>query len=60
VQPGRGAKKKKAQDAAFQYLDEDYEQRSGLKVFIKSDPFWDNMRSDPRNLDLLRRMDLPP
>jgi serine/threonine-protein kinase len=47
-------------DAAFQYLDKGYGQRSGLMVFIKVDPFWVNVRSDPRYQDLLRRMGLPP
>jgi tetratricopeptide (TPR) repeat protein len=34
-------------DEAFQYLDRAYERRSGSMVFIKSDPFWINLRSDP-------------
>jgi len=47
-------------DAAFQYLEKGYEERSGSMVFIKPDPFWHNIRSDPRYRDLLRRMGLPP
>ena len=46
--------------AAFQYLDNAYEQRSGSMPYIKTEPFWGNMRSDPRYRDLLRRLGLPP
>jgi hypothetical protein len=46
-------------DAAFQHLDMQYEKHSGSMVFIKVDPFWVNLRSDPRYRDLLRRMNLP-
>src|SRR5262249_41127450 len=46
-------------DTAFQYLDRGYEERSASMVFIRVDPFWANLRSDPRYRDLLRRMRLP-
>jgi len=47
-------------DLVFQYLDKGYEERSGSMVYIKTDPFWGILRSDPRYRDLLRRMRLPP
>ena len=45
-------------DQAFAWLDKAYEARLGLN-FIKVAPLWDNLRSDPRFTDLLRRMGLP-
>jgi Flp pilus assembly protein TadD len=46
------------QDQAFAWLDKEYEVRSGL-VFLKTDPVWDNIRSDPRFQELLHRIGLP-
>jgi serine/threonine-protein kinase len=46
-------------DAAFQYLNKGYDERSAGMVFIKVDPSWVNLRSDPRYRDLVRRMGLP-
>jgi hypothetical protein len=46
------------QDQAFVWLNKEYEVRSGL-VFLKADPVWDKLRSDPRFEDLLRRIGLP-
>jgi serine/threonine protein kinase/Tfp pilus assembly protein PilF len=43
----------------FQSLEKAYEQRSGSMAYIKADPFWSNVRSDPRYADLVRRMGLP-
>ena len=45
-------------DRAFVWLDKAYEARSRL-TFIKVNPLWDSVRSDPRYADLLRRMGLP-
>ena len=46
-------------DRAFQELEKGYAERSGSMVYIKTDPFWDEVHSDPRYTDLLRRMGLP-
>jgi TolB-like protein/DNA-binding winged helix-turn-helix (wHTH) protein/Tfp pilus assembly protein PilF len=47
-------------DKAFEYLEKAYaEKSSDLSYFLKSDLRIDNLRSDPRFLDLLRRMSLP-
>jgi serine/threonine protein kinase/tetratricopeptide (TPR) repeat protein len=44
---------------AFQLLDRCYEERSPWLVWMKTDPAFDTLRSDPRYTDLLRRMGLP-
>ena len=44
---------------AFEFLEKSYLQHSATLAFLKPDPFWDNLRSDPRYADLLRRMGLP-
>lgn len=47
-------------DQVFAWLDECYRQRSRpLPSGLKVNPAWDNLRSDPRFGDLLRRMGLP-
>jgi tetratricopeptide (TPR) repeat protein len=45
-------------DEAFKLYDLAYEQRSGWLVFIRSEPLWNPLRSDPRFRDLLRKMRL--
>jgi serine/threonine protein kinase len=46
-------------DRAFESLEKGYAERSGGMPFLKADPCWYNVRSDPRYADLLRRMGLP-
>jgi eukaryotic-like serine/threonine-protein kinase len=46
-------------DRAFESLEKGYAERSGGMSYLKTDPFWYNLRSDPRYVDLLRRMGLP-
>lgn len=43
----------------FRLLEKGYQQRSAGMAYLAVDPFWDNVRSDPRFADLLRRMGLP-
>ena len=45
-------------DQAFRCLDQAFEQRSGYLALLKVDPELDNLRSDPRFQDHLRRMNL--
>jgi TolB-like protein/DNA-binding winged helix-turn-helix (wHTH) protein/Flp pilus assembly protein TadD len=45
-------------DQAFAWLDKAYEQRAFQLQWIQLDPRWDNLRSDPRFQDLLRRINL--
>jgi len=45
-------------DQAFEWLNKAYQARSNLG-FLKVDPIFDPIRSDPRYADLLRRMGLP-
>jgi eukaryotic-like serine/threonine-protein kinase len=44
-------------DVAFKYLELAYQQHQGI-VFLKVEPHLDNIRSDPRYADLLRRTGL--
>jgi eukaryotic-like serine/threonine-protein kinase len=44
-------------DEAFQFLEKGLNERRGI-VFLKVDPQLDNLRSDPRYLDLLKRAGL--
>ena len=45
-------------EQAFAALDRAFS-HSTSGVFLKADPFWNTVRSDPRYVDLLRRMGLP-
>lgn len=46
-------------DEAFEFLEAAYQQRVGLLIFLGVRPTLDNIRSDARFADLLRRMGLP-
>lgn len=45
-------------DEAFRFLEKAYEDRIGI-VLLKVEPELDNIRSDPRYVDLMRRVGLP-
>jgi serine/threonine protein kinase/Flp pilus assembly protein TadD len=45
---------------AFDWLNRAIDDRQGWVTFIKAEPMLDNLRSDPRFDDLLRRMNLTP
>jgi hypothetical protein len=47
-------------DKAFEWLGKAYEQRSWFLTYIKVEPTFDPLRSDPRFQDMLRRMNLEP
>ena len=49
----------RANDKAFHWLGIAVEARSGSLVYLKTDPFLDNLHSDPRFSDILRRVGLP-
>jgi serine/threonine protein kinase/tetratricopeptide (TPR) repeat protein len=46
-------------DQAFDWLQKAYEDRSAWLVYLRVDPFFDPVRSDPRFIDLTRRVGLP-
>ena len=46
-------------DPTFEWLERAYTERSGRMEYIKTTYLFDNVRSDPRYLGLLRRMGLP-
>jgi TolB-like protein/DNA-binding winged helix-turn-helix (wHTH) protein/Tfp pilus assembly protein PilF len=45
-------------DQAFAWLNKGYEERTHWLVWLKLDPRWDSLRSDPRFTELLRRVGL--
>lgn len=45
-------------DAAFKWLQKAVEQRDGILVFIKVDPLFQDIRSDPRYAEILQRIGL--
>ncbi len=47
-------------DKTFEWLEKSYEEHSIGILFLKNDPLWDNIRSDPRFQDLLRRVGFTP
>jgi serine/threonine protein kinase/tetratricopeptide (TPR) repeat protein len=46
-------------DEAFEFLERAYQERASLMIFLGVYPTFDNIRSDLRFADLLRRMGLP-
>ena len=46
-------------DQAFHWLEEAYKERSIFLIFLKTDPQFDNLRSDQRFMELLKRIGLP-
>ncbi len=47
-------------DRAFEFLQKQYEAHPFALNFLKVDPVWDSLRSDPRFVALLRQMNLAP
>jgi len=45
-------------EQAFQWLEKSYQAHEGYVTILKIDPFLDNLRSDPRFADLMRRVGL--
>jgi serine/threonine-protein kinase len=43
-------------DKTLEWLEKGYEQRDPKMAFLKVDPKWNNLRSDPRFIELMRRM----
>jgi adenylate cyclase len=46
-------------DEAFRWLEKGYKERSGGMLYLGLDVLWYGMHSDPRYVDLLRRIGLP-
>ena len=45
-------------DSAFEWMDKAYEQRAEGVVYLKAQPYFDNLRSDPRRGAFLQRIGL--
>ena len=45
-------------EQALAWLERAYEARGDYLVFVKVDPLWDSLRSEPRFQDLMRRIGL--
>jgi TolB-like protein/Tfp pilus assembly protein PilF len=48
------------QDQAFTWLEKAYEERFNRLAYLKVEPLWDPLRSDPRFAELLERVGIPP
>ena len=46
-------------EQTFVWLDRAFEEKSNLLQYLKVHPFFDPIRSDPRFIDLVRRVGLP-
>jgi tetratricopeptide (TPR) repeat protein len=46
-------------NAAFESLERGYANHEADLIYLKVDPYWDDLRSDPRFQDLIRRVGLP-
>jgi hypothetical protein len=46
-------------DQALNWLEKAYEERFNRLAYLRREPTWDPLRSDPRFADLLRRINLP-
>jgi hypothetical protein len=47
-----------ATDEAFAALERAFDERSDILAFLKVEPHWDPLRSDPRFRDMLARVGL--
>jgi hypothetical protein len=47
-------------EGTLRWLEKAYQGRSGLLVYAKVDSVWDDLRSDPRFQDLIKRIGIPP
>jgi tetratricopeptide (TPR) repeat protein len=47
-------------EEAFKWLERGYQEREAALLFLRVEPTYDPLRSDPRFADLLRRIGLPP
>jgi hypothetical protein len=45
---------------AFQSLEKGYDSREDCMIYLRTDPVFDPLRSDPHFSDLLRRVGFPP
>ncbi|HET9532008.1 MAG TPA: hypothetical protein VFQ92_16730 [Blastocatellia bacterium] len=45
-------------DNALRWLEKAYEQRDPKMTFLKVEPKWNNLRNEPRFIDLMKRMKL--
>ena len=47
-------------EESLAWLEKGYQNRAGLLVYLRVDPAFDGLRSDPRFQDLVRRIGIPP